>query len=60
MQFFKKYKYPLLGAVYILIGNLFTQNNWRFTIFNALLFAVLGIILPPLITFMSDKISTRR
>ncbi|HLR91978.1 MAG TPA: hypothetical protein VK048_02875 [Atopostipes sp.] len=48
-------KYSLKGGVFILIANLFLQNDWGIPLISAIVFVIGGITLPSLITFMSDK-----
>lgn len=48
-------KYSLKGGAFILIANLFLQNDWGIPLFSAIVFVIGGITLPSLITFMSDK-----
>jgi len=47
-------KYGFYGASFILLSNLIFQNNMREALFIAILFIILSLTLPPLITFMSE------
>ena len=60
MKFFNKYKTVVSVAVGMVIGNIIFQEDWGLVIGTAILFVVLAIILPPLITFMSDDMNNRR
>lgn len=60
MKFFNKYKNVLSVAAGMVIGNIISQEDWGLAIGTAVLFVVLAIILPPLITFMSDDMNNRR
>lgn len=50
-----KVKYSLKGGAFILIANLFLQNDWGIPLFSAIVFVIGGLTLPSLLTFMSDK-----
>lgn len=54
MKLSKKINGGLYGAIIIILGNLIIQGDWGITLFNAMVFAIGGIVLPRLITFMSD------
>lgn len=54
MKLSKKINGGLYGAIIIILSNLIIQEDWGITLFVAMAFAIGGIVLPRLITFMSD------
>lgn len=55
MKHLNKIRSILYGAASILLANVIRQDDWGFTFYVAIIFIIGALILPPLITFMSDK-----
>lgn len=53
-------KYGFYGASFILIGDLIFQDNMKESLSAAILFIILSLTLPPLITFMSGDDGNNR
>lgn len=54
MKYYNQFKPVLYGGATILVANLIYQEDWSFTLLTAVAFAIGALIVPPVITFMSD------
>lgn len=55
MKHLNKIRPILYGAAGISLANVIRQDDWDFTFYVAIIFIIGALILPPLITFMSDQ-----
>lgn len=55
MKIFNKIKPLLYGGAIIILANLMLENDWGLTLFSVIAFVIGGLLLPKLITFMSDN-----
>lgn len=55
MKRFNKVRPLLYGGAIIILANLMIQDDWGLTLFSAIAFVIGGLILPRIITFMSDN-----